>query len=217
MTARGAAPSGATAPALPPVIAEVVSQLTVEERQQIAGMVGGVNPDQLAGIARTLGNLPTPEARLQWARAQLGMRPSSPALCEVCRDIVAGLEGGLACAVVDLGSGALLGAHNKVTGRTSIHEATVSGLVDMFRGPAVTRVAQLVRMQRGVPENGEHYFEEIQIISRHNLHFASVLGSGDQAVMLIAMRSSSLDEGWRLVRHHVPRMAAILRDPSRSI
>jgi hypothetical protein len=147
---------------------------------------------------------------VQWARAQLGMRPSSPAVGEICRALVEDLPGGFACAVVDLSSGALIGSHNKTTGRSALHEATVSGLVDMFRGPSVTRVAQLVRMQRGVPEDGAYYFEEIQIVSRHNLHFASALAAGRMALMLVAARTADREHGWRLVHHHIPRIEAVL-------
>ncbi|ATB37753.1 hypothetical protein CYFUS_003178 [Cystobacter fuscus] len=124
----------------------------------------------------------------------------------ICREIVEGLEGGLACAVVDLRTTELIGVHNKVTGKSTLHSSVVIGLAQMFRGPTVTQVEQLVRIQRGIPENGEHYFEEVQIISRNNLHFASVLSKGRAAIMLITARTSSLDEGWRLVREHIPRV-----------
>jgi hypothetical protein len=80
----------------------------------------------------------------------------------------------------------------------------------MFRGPTVSEVERMVRLQRGIKEDGAHYFEEIQIISRHYLHFASVLWKGRAAIMLITQRSSQLDEGWRRVREYIPRVEAIL-------
>jgi hypothetical protein len=71
-------------------------------------------------------------------------------------------------------------------------------------------VEQLVRMQRGIPENGEYSFEEIQIVSRNNLHFASVLSKGRAALMLITSRATRLDDAWLGVREHIPRIEAVL-------
>jgi hypothetical protein len=132
------------------------------------------------------------------------------AVRDICCELVEGFEGGLACAVVDLRSSELLGVYNKVNGKSTLHATVVTGLAEMFRGPTVNEVARLVRLQRGVKEDGAHYFEEIQIISRHNLHFASVLWKGHAAIMLIALRSSQLDEGWRRVREFIPRVEAVL-------
>ena len=133
------------------------------------------------------------------------------AVRNICQELVDGLEGALACALVDLRSTELIGVYNKVTGRSTLHPAVVTGLAEMFRGPSVTRVEQLVRMQRGIPENGDYSFQEIQIISRKNLHFASVLSEGRVALMLITQRTSSLDAGWKSVREHIPRLEAVLR------
>ncbi|ATB30097.1 hypothetical protein [Melittangium boletus] len=132
------------------------------------------------------------------------------AVRNICRDLVEGLEGGLACAVIDLRTTQLIGVYNKVTGKSTLHEAVVAGFAEMFRGPSVTRVEQLVRMQRGIPENGDYAFQEIQIVSRNNLHFASVLSQGRAALMLITSRSTRLEEGWRGVREHIPRIEAVL-------
>jgi len=132
------------------------------------------------------------------------------AVRNICRELVEGLEGGLACAIVDLRTTELIGVYNKVTGKSTLHGAVVTGLAEMFRGPSVTRVEQLVRMQRGIPENGAYNFEEIQIVSRNNLHFASVLSKGRAALMLITSRSTRLDDGWRGVREHIPRIEAVL-------
>lgn len=127
-----------------------------------------------------------------------------------CRALVDDLRGALACGVAGLNSRELVAVYNKVSGRTTLPEVVVSGLVDMFRGPAVDGVARLVRQQRGVPENGAHYFEEIQIVSRHNLHFASVLASGDAAIMLITARTTVFQEAWDALRRTIPAVEMAL-------
>jgi hypothetical protein len=127
-----------------------------------------------------------------------------------CERVVRAVEGGVACGVIDLDSGNLLGIFNSRDYSEEQNELVAEAAVDLFRGPNVRRIEAMVREQRGDHENGEHYFEEIQLTSKHNLHFAKTLKAGRAVIMLVTRRNTSLGMGWAQLKAAIPVLERLI-------
>lgn len=129
---------------------------------------------------------------------------------DACKDVVGKVDGGVACGVVDLDTGMLLGIHNSSQYTQTLNEIVAAATMDLFRGPNVGRVEQLVRSHRGVPENGEHYFQEIHITSEHNYHFAKTIKSGKAVIMLITKKTTNIGMGWAQLKSIIPAVEPLV-------
>lgn len=129
---------------------------------------------------------------------------------EACRAVVAKTDGALAAGVVDLDSGILLGIHNAAAYTPALNELVAAATMDMFRGPNLGRVEQMVRMHKGLPENGEHYFQEVHITSAHNFHLAKTLRGGSAVLMLVTKRTANLGMAWAQLKAAIPVIEALL-------
>jgi hypothetical protein len=117
-----------------------------------------------------------------------------------CREVVNKVDGAVACGVVDLDTGMLLGIHNSAQYTQTLNEIVAAATMDLFRGPNVGRVEQMVRAHRGVPENGEHYFQEVHITSAHNYHFAKTIKGGKAVIMLVTKKTTNIGMGWAMLK-----------------
>lgn len=126
--------------------------------------------------------------------------------------IVLEVEGALGCAVADLRTGALLGVAHRIPYFTHEYlEAVAAAAVEMFRGQTVRHVEDLVSFQRGRPS--ERLIEEMQMTTRHTIHFMMVLPNHSEAVVvLITNRETSLGMGWSATRRSVISIEPILDD-----
>lgn len=129
---------------------------------------------------------------------------------DACRDVVNKVEGAVACGVVDLDTGMLLGIHNSAQYTQTLNEVVAAASMDLFRGPNVGRVEQMVRAHRGLPENGEHYFQEIHISSANNFHFAKTLNGGKAVMMLVTKKRTSIGLGWAELRAALPAVERLV-------
>jgi hypothetical protein len=123
---------------------------------------------------------------------------------DACKDVVNKVDGAVACGVVDLDTGMLLGIHNASQYTQTLNEVVAAATMDMFRGPNVGRIEQMVRSHRGMPETGEHYFEELHVTSAHNFHFAKVLKGGKAVIMLVTKRTTNIGMGWAQLKSVLP-------------
>ena len=122
---------------------------------------------------------------------------------DACREVTSNVDGALACGVVDLDTGMLLGVHHASHG-TALDEAIAAATMDLFRGEGVGRIEQMVRSQRGLPENGEHHFQELHITSQHNYHFAKTIKGGKAVMMLVTKKTTNIGMGWAQVKSAIP-------------
>ena len=129
---------------------------------------------------------------------------------DACRAVVQTVEGAIACGVVDLDSGLLLGIHNSAQYTQTLNEIVAAASVDLFRGTNLGRVEQLVRQHRGLPENGDRYFQEIHITSNHNFHFAKVLKGGRAVVMLVTKKTTNTGMGWAQLKLSIPTLEPLI-------
>lgn len=129
---------------------------------------------------------------------------------DACRDVVTKVDGAVACGVVDLETGMLLGIHNIAQYTQTLNEIVAAATMDLFRGANIGRVEQLVRAHRGQPENGEHYFQEIHVTSIHNYHFAKTLKGGRAVIMLVTKKTTNIGMGWAMLKSVLPSVEALV-------
>ena len=125
---------------------------------------------------------------------------------DACRDVVGNVDGAVACGVVDLDTGMLLGIHNSAQYTSTLNEVVAAATMDLFRGANVGRIEQMVRSHRGVTEDGDHYFQEIHISSEHNYHFAKAIKGGKAVMMLVTKKTTNIGMGWAQVKAAVPKI-----------
>lgn len=135
-------------------------------------------------------------------------------LDDVMESVILEVDGALGCAVADMRSGALLGVAHHVPYFTHEYlEAVAAAAVEMFRGQTVRHVEDLISARRGVPS--ERLLEEMQMTTRHTIHFMMVLPNHPEAVVvLITNRETSLGMGWSATRRSVLEIEPILDDPA---
>lgn len=129
---------------------------------------------------------------------------------DACKDAVNKVEGAVACGVVDLDTGMLLGIHNNAQYTQTMNEVVAAATMDLFRGPNIARIEQMVRTQRGVPENSEHYFQEMHITSVHNFHFAKAIKSGKAVIMLVTKKTTNIGMGWAMLKTLIPSIEPLV-------
>jgi len=123
---------------------------------------------------------------------------------DACKEAVNKVDGAVACGVVDLDSGALLGIYNTAQFSQNLNEILAMACMDLFRGQSVTRSEQMIRKHRGVAEDGEHYFQEIHIASVNNYHFAKTVKKGKAVIMLVTKKNTNVGMGWAMLRSVIP-------------
>ena len=128
---------------------------------------------------------------------------------DICKDIVGSVDGALACSVVDLGTGLLIGVHHAIPYFTQSYlDAVAAAAVDMFRGKGVSSVEKLLTQVRG--ETVEKTFKEIHMTTSNTLHFMSIVpDKPDALVVLITKKSTSLGMGWSAVRGAMGKLAPL--------
>lgn len=129
---------------------------------------------------------------------------------DACRGVVENVDGAVACGVVDLETGMLLGIHNSAQYTQTLNEVVAAATMDMFRGPNIGRVEKMVRVHRGVPENGEHYFHEVHITSQHNFHFAKTIKNGKSVIMLVTKKTTNIGMGWAQLKSVIPSVEPLV-------
>lgn len=125
---------------------------------------------------------------------------------DACKEVCGAVDGAVACGVVDLDTGMLLGIHNNAAYTSTLNEVVAAATMDLFRGANVGRVEQMVRSHRGVAENGDHYFNEIHITSQHNFHFAKAIKGGKAVLMLVTKKTTNIGMGWAQVKSVIPKV-----------
>ena len=125
---------------------------------------------------------------------------------DACKEVVSMVDGAVACGVVDLDTGMLLGIYNSAQYTSTLNEVVAAATMDLFRGANVGRVEQMVRSHRGIPENGDHYFNEMHITSANNYHFAKTVKGGKAVMMLVTKKTTNIGMGWAQVKAAIPKV-----------
>jgi hypothetical protein len=118
---------------------------------------------------------------------------------DICDQVVGDIPGAVSCAIVRVEPPTLLGLCNHATQRRTLHQFVTDSFIEMFRNDRILTVAKGVRAQRGVAEDGEYYFREIQIVSDHNLHFAILSQDSSVGLMLITRKATPKAAAWEVI------------------
>ena len=94
----------------------------------------------------------------------------------------------LAAGVVDLSTGMLLDADTLDDHPRDILDMLAAACADMFQGRTVTQVEQMWREQRGIVDEGGHYFQEILIYSSNLVHLFMRSPSNPELVAAVVCR-----------------------------
>lgn len=127
-------------------------------------------------------------------------------LDEILKDITESVEGSLACAVVDLNTGLLLGISSKVPYFSEeFYDVIAAAAVDMFRGKSIKSIESLMSLQSG--REISKTVKEIQMSSDRTYHFMTTLPEKKDALLvLITDRSANLGMGWMKLRSTAPKV-----------
>jgi predicted regulator of Ras-like GTPase activity (Roadblock/LC7/MglB family) len=127
-------------------------------------------------------------------------------LDEILKDITDSVDGSLACAVVDLNSGLLLGISSKVPYFSDeFYDVIAASAVDMFRGKSIRNIETLLSQQSG--REVSKTVKEIQMSSDRTYHFMTTLPEKKDALLiLITDRSANLGMGWMKLRSTAPKV-----------
>lgn len=129
------------------------------------------------------------------------------AMNDVLNTIVEDVDGAVGCAVVDLGTGLMLGVAHKVPYFSQSYlDAVAASAVDMFRGKTVSAVERLISSARG--EQVEKSIKEIQMTTDNTYHFMSIVPSKpDSLVVLITTKKANLGMGWAALKNNMGDIA----------
>ena len=126
---------------------------------------------------------------------------------ELLQNVVSSVSGTLACGVVDLETGLLLGVHHTVPYFTQNYlDAVAAASVDMFRGRNVTRVEEMIANIRGTDAK-THFIEEVFMKTKKTFHFMSVLPEKNAVVVLITSKEVNQGMGWSSLRSALPKIS----------
>lgn len=127
-------------------------------------------------------------------------------LDEILKDITDSVDGSLACAVVDLNTGLLLGISSKVPYFSEeFYDVIAAAAVDMFRGKSIKSIESLMSLQSG--REISKTVKEIQMSSDRTYHFMTTLPEKKDALLvLITDRSANLGMGWMKLRSTAPKV-----------
>lgn len=129
---------------------------------------------------------------------------------DACKQVAEEVDGAVACGVVDLDTGMLLGIHNTSQYTQTLNEVVAAATMDVFRGPNVSKIEQMVRAHRGEQESGEHYFEEVHFTSKNNFHFAKTIKGGKAVMMLVTKKTTNIGMGWASLKKVIPTVEPLV-------
>lgn len=97
----------------------------------------------------------------------------------------------LATGLVDLASGMLLGVRTVDSHPQEILDMVSAATGDMFQGQNVVAVEEMFKKQRGVKDDGHHYFQEIIVNSENLIHIFQRGKMNPEVVMVCVCRISA--------------------------
>lgn len=76
----------------------------------------------------------------------------------------------LAIGYVDMQTGMLLGVKTVDSHPSEVLDLVAAATADLFQGPTVVTIEKHFKQARGLPQDDEHYFQELAVWSRNLLH-----------------------------------------------
>jgi hypothetical protein len=114
---------------------------------------------------------------------------------QACREVMNNVDGAVACGIVELSTGKLLGFH-ALKRTPALEEAIVAATLSML----------CRRSGRNAAGPEESMALEVHVVSGHGYHFARVLEGGKSAVMLVTSRSTNAGMGSAQFKAVIPKV-----------
>jgi hypothetical protein len=129
---------------------------------------------------------------------------------DICGEIVQDVDSALACAVVDLTTGLLLGVDHTIPYFTNSYlDAVAAAAVEMMRGKNIRAIEDMLASMRG-GEKQTNLIEEVQMTTKGTYHFMAIIPEKPNAlVVLITTKKANLGMGWASVRKALPQLAPL--------
>jgi len=108
-------------------------------------------------------------------------------------DVVKNVPECLAAGWVDMATGMLLGVKTVDSHPQEVLDLVAAATGDLFQGQNVTAIEQLFKRSRGVPDTGQHYFQQIIVLSDNLIHvFIRGKKNPDQVLVAVARGNANL-------------------------
>ena len=131
-------------------------------------------------------------------------------ITQLCKVIVEDVSDAIACGIIDLNTGLVLGAHHNVPYFTQTYLDAVAGAcVDLFRGKMVKRIETLIGKQRGRPVRNA--FREVFIEAETVYHFMKVIPEKDAVAVLVTKKTTNQGWGWASLRSNIGELTDTLK------
>jgi hypothetical protein len=125
---------------------------------------------------------------------------------QACREVVDSVDGALACGVVDLVTGMVLGIYPGTGPSSELNDVVATVGLEMFRNDENTRLERLVESSRGSKFDEPYYFDEVDIASSTRHHFAKTIKEGKAALLLVTEKTANIGMGWAHVKSAVHQL-----------
>jgi hypothetical protein len=116
----------------------------------------------------------------------------------------------IAAGYIDLSSGMLLGLKSVDSHPREVIELLAAATADLFQGPSVQAIEKLFRSARGVPENGQHYFQEVLVNSDNMIHVFLRGKRQQQVACFVCRKGANLGMVLTKARMVMPELEASL-------
>ena len=131
-----------------------------------------------------------------WSGRLATLRPPRAEVDACCQQVVTKVDGAIACDVVDLETGQLLGAFASSEAVEGPYQLSAAPIIQLFRGGA----GRSDEHGKAEAPRAEAQFDEFQLTSKDRIHFARALANRRVILMLVARRSANLALGWAQLR-----------------
>ncbi|MCC6133370.1 MAG: hypothetical protein IT186_25855 [Acidobacteria bacterium] len=126
----------------------------------------------------------------------------------VCREVVSRLDGAIACGVVDLVTGSLLGAHDRDGVMKDGLFATAT--TDLLGGANLARVLELGRGDATSAGPAQTLALEIRIATGTRDRYAKIFKQGEAVIVLEAERRVNVGMVWAQLKASVSRLESLV-------
>ncbi|MEW6128328.1 MAG: hypothetical protein AB1757_14915 [Acidobacteriota bacterium] len=97
----------------------------------------------------------------------------------------------VAAGFVDMKTGMLLGIKTVDSHPQEVLDLVAAATGDLFQGNNVTTVERLFKQQRGIRDDGHHYFQEIIVLSDNLIHVFQRAKRNEDMVLVTVCRASA--------------------------
>lgn len=127
-----------------------------------------------------------------------------------CKQVVNSMDGAVACGVLDLDTGEMLGIHTMPECTQELNEATAVAAMDLFRGPSLGHIGRMVRAEARLPEPCEDHVHEVHVTSEHGQRFAKTIRDGKAVMMVVTRKTTILGMGWAQLKATLPQVEPLV-------